>query len=103
MVGPLAIVVEDELCGSQGNGRVGKVAERRDAWAFLLVDDLARHLTDEFFRQRRLGHDVLRRVRLPRDRQANVAADLTVAVARRASHAPFGVALQTILRAGQSR
>jgi len=98
LIGPLAVVVEHQLGRGQVNGRVGEMVQRRDAGPFLLVDDLARYLADEIFGQRRaFGHDVLGRVGLPRDGQTNVAPDLTVTVARRASHSALGVALQAIL------
>lgn len=98
LIGPLAVVVKDQLGRGQVDGRVGECVERRDAGPLLLVDDLARHLADEIFGQRRaFGHNVLRRVGLPRDGQTNVAPDLTVTVARRAGHPTLGVALQAIL------
>ena len=40
---------------------------------------------------------MLRRVGLPRNRQTNVAPNLTVTVARRTGHSSLGVAFQTIL------
>lgn len=71
--------------------------QRSNARTFLLEDNLTGYAPDQIFRKRRLLDDVLRGVGLPRDGQADVAADLAVRVARRAGDATLGVALETVL------
>ena len=49
LIGPLAVVVEHQLSGSQINGRIGEMIQRRYTSPFFFVHDLTRNLTDEIF------------------------------------------------------